>query len=326
MRLVDGLWYGRHPLIWPLMPLSWGYTAIARLRRFAYRRGWFEVQRLPVPVIVVGNLTVGGTGKTPLVLWIVERLKALGVRPVIIARGYGGRARDWPQVVGPDSDPFEFGDEPVLLAQRSGCLVVAGPDRVAAAWLALQLGDGDVLVSDDGLQHYRLGRDLEIALIDGKRGLGNGRCLPAGPLREPPERLKDIDWVIYKGGTGPDCRMRLEAGELINLLDPIRRSDLSALRGRRVRAVAGIGNPEAFFAQLTAAGMIIESWPYPDHYPFSAADGRRWQGLPVIMTEKDAVKCRPFAHPDWWALPVNAVLDPDCEQGLLAQLRALLHR
>lgn len=326
LRLVDRLWYGHHPFIWPLIPLSWGYTAVVRLRWLAYRRGWLEMQRLPVPVIVVGNLTVGGTGKTPLVLWIAERLKALGARPAIIARGYGGRARRWPQVVGPDSDPIEVGDEPVLLARRSGCLVVAGPDRIAAARLALELSGCDVLISDDGLQHYRLGRGLEIALIDGERGLGNGRCLPAGPLREPPERLKAIDWVIYKGGTGPGCRMRLEFGELINLLNPLQCCDPAAFRERRVRAIAGIGNPDAFFAQLESLGLCIERWSYPDHHRYRPADAKRWQGLPVIMTEKDAVKCRAFAGPDWWYLPVHAVLNPECEQGLLTQLRALLHR
>lgn len=320
------IWYGRHsrhPLIWPLLPLSWLYGAIVRLRRLLYWQGRLACERLPVPVVLVGNLTVGGTGKTPMVLCLVDRLRAQGWKPAIITRGYGGRAEHWPQRVMPDSDPDRVGDEPVLLARRSGCVVVAGPDRVAAGRLALEMSGCDILVSDDGLQHYRLARDLEIVLIDGTRGFGNGRCLPAGPLREPLTRLRDVDFVLYKGGVGPGHRMRLHSDELVDLRDPTRRLPLAKLRGQRVRAVAGIGHPEPFFSRLEEAGLVVERWPYPDHHRYRPEDSARWRGLPVIMTEKDAVKCAPFAEADHWVLPVEAILDAEFEARLLAKLDLL---
>jgi tetraacyldisaccharide 4'-kinase len=318
------IWYGRHhPLARLLLPLSWLYGAIIRVRRRAYLKGRLTSERLPVPVILVGNLTVGGTGKTPLVLHLVELLRAQGWTPAIITRGYGGRAEHWPQRVTPDSDPDRVGDEPVLLARRSDCVVVAGPDRVAAGRLAIELSGGDILVSDDGLQHYRLARDLEIVLIDGTRGFGNGHCLPAGPLREPPARLESVDLVLYKGGAGPGHRMQLRPGELVNLCDPTQRRPLSDLSGQRVRAVAGIGHPEPFFRQLEEAGLVVERWPYPDHHRYRSEDSERWRGRPVVMTEKDAVKCAAFAEADHWSLPVEAILDPYFESHLLAKLDQL---
>lgn len=320
------IWYdcnGRHPLAWMLLPLSWLYGAIIRVRRIAHRKAWLASERLPVPVILVGNLTVGGTGKTPLVLRLIELLRAQGWTPAIITRGYGGRAEHWPQRVMPESDPDRVGDEPVLLARRSGCVVVAGPDRVAAGRLAIDLSGGDILVSDDGLQHYRLARDLEIVLIDGTRGFGNGLCLPAGPLREPPTRLESVDLVLHKGGMGPGHRMQLRPSDLLNLRDPTRRRPLSDLSGQRVRAVAGIGHPESFFRQLEAAGLVVERWPYPDHHRYRPEDSTDWRGLPVVMTEKDAVKCAAFAEADHWSLPVEAILDPDFESRLLTKLDQL---
>lgn len=321
------LWYGgqhtRQPLFWLLLPLSWLYAALMRLRWWAYRRGWFACERLPVPIIVVGNLTVGGTGKTPMVRYLVELLRAQGWRPAIITRGYGGRASDWPQVVTPDSDPEQVGDEPVLLARRAGCVVVAGPDRVAAGRLALKLSGCDIVVSDDGLQHHRLVRDLEIALIDGVRELGNGRCLPAGPLREPAERLQHVDLVLYKGGQRWGQRLLLQCGELVNLRNPAQQRPLADCSGQRVRAVAGIGHPDLFFAQLEAAALVVEPWPYPDHHRYSAADCASWRGLPVVMTEKDAVKCAAFADADHWVLPVTAQLDAEIEAQLIAQIGQL---
>lgn len=320
------LWYGQrpyHPLGWLLRPVSWLYAALMRGRWLAYRRGWLTRERLPVPVIVVGNLTVGGTGKTPLVLYLVELLRAQGWRPAIITRGYGGRATHWPQLVTPSADPDAVGDEPVLLARRSGVVVVAGSDRVAAGRLALERGGCDILVSDDGLQHYRLARDLEIALIDGVRGLGNGRCLPAGPLRESAERLQRVALVLYKGGDRDGQRLRLRGDTLVNLRDPAQRRSLAEFSGQRMRAVAGIGHPELFFAQLEAAGLEVERWPYPDHHRYSAADCAAWRGLPVVMTEKDAVKCAAFAEAQHWFLPVTAQLDAKIEAQLIEQIERL---
>jgi tetraacyldisaccharide 4'-kinase len=318
-------WYGRSLLSTLLLPLSWLYCAVVRLRRLGFRRGWLRSRRLPVPVIVVGNLTVGGTGKTPLVLYLAALLRARGWTPGIITRGYGGQAASWPQRVGPRSDPRLVGDESVLLARRSGCTLAAGPDRTAAGRLALQHGGCDILISDDGLQHYALRRDLEILLIDGERGLGNGRCLPAGPLREPPSRLTTVDLVLYKGGSGPHPEhvMRLVPGAAVNLAAPERRRDLADFRGERVLAVAGIGSPEAFFARLEALGLEIERRPFPDHHGYSRADAAAWAERTVIMTEKDAVKCAPLATEHHWYLPVEAHLSAASEAFLLSRLDGL---
>jgi tetraacyldisaccharide 4'-kinase len=302
------VWYGRHPLSLILLPLSWLYCVVVQVRRLGFQAGWFRRRRLPVPVIVVGNLTVGGTGKTPLVLCLAALLREHGWAPAILTRGYGGTARHWPQVVSADSDPVEIGDEPLLLARRSGCLVVAGPDRAEAGELALLKGQCDILLTDDGLQHYRLARDLEIALVDGERGFGNGRCLPAGPLREPVSRLQSVDLVLYRDG----CRepaMRLVPGELVNLLRPELTRPLADFHGQRVCAVAGIGHPQRFFELLEKAGIEVEPHPYPDHYRFSERDLSDWPDGPVFMTEKDSVKCAAFGRDSHWYLPVDAVLD-----------------
>jgi tetraacyldisaccharide 4'-kinase len=314
------LWYGRpcdlarggRFILLLLLPLSWLYCAIVRLRRWGYRVGRLTSRRLPVPVIVVGNLTVGGTGKTPLVLRLATLLRERGWTPGIVSRGYGGLAAAWPRQALPDSDPALLGDEAVLLARRSGCTVVAGANRVAAAELALRLGGCDILLSDDGLQHYPMARDLEIVMIDGERGFGNGHCLPAGPLREPVSRLANVDLLLYHGGTGHEPRMRLVPGAVVNLRRPQSTRPLADFRGQRVRAVAGIGHPERFFAQLADAGLDIERCPYPDHYRFTAGDLADWPEGPVLMTEKDAVKCAAIGGGDnHWYLPVEAVLD-DC--------------
>ncbi len=324
---IERLWYGPpSPLSTALLPLSWLYCAVAQGRRLAYSRGWLRRGEPPAPVIVVGNLTVGGTGKTPLVLWLVDWLRQRGLRPGILTRGYGGSARDWPRQVLPGSDPAELGDEPVLLARRSGCPVVAGPDRLADAEVLVRALGCDVLVSDDGLQHYRLGRRLEIAVIDGARGLGNRRCLPAGPLREPLGRLAEVDLVI---GTGGGCdgghAMRLIPGAAVNLADPGLTREAAGFVGERVTAVAGIGNPGRFFALLRSLGLDAVARPYPDHHPFSAADAESWGPGPVLMTEKDAVKCIPFARPDHWFLPVEARPDAAFVTTLESCLEGLLH-
>jgi tetraacyldisaccharide 4'-kinase len=317
------IWYGRHPLAVALAPLSWLYCLVVWLRRLGYGAGWLAHRRLPVPVVVVGNLTVGGTGKTPAVLKLAELLRARGWRPGIITRGYGGRGSIWPQVVCPDADPSRLGDEPVLLARRSGCPVVAGPDRVAAGLLALRQGV-DILLADDGLQHYRLARDIEIALVDGERGLGNGRCLPAGPLREPRSRLARVDFVLINGGnSGKGHRMGLIPGAAVNLGEPEVTRPITDFLGERVFAVAAIGNPGRFFGMLRALGLEVQGRGYPDHHPFSAADLADWPAGPVLMTEKDAVKCARFSRPDLWYLPVEAELDPAFVTAFFQKLEVL---
>lgn len=321
------VWYGSaHPLARLLAPLGDLYCLVARLRRLAYLKGLARAQRLPVPVLVVGNLTVGGTGKTPLVAALAIWMRAQGWRPAIISRGYGGRSTQWPREVTPDADPRLVGDETVLLARRAGCPVFAGPDRVAAGRLACSSSDADLLIADDGLQHYRLARDLEIAVIDGVRGLGNGRCLPAGPLREPPVRLEQVDFVVVNGGdaTTP-ARMELVPGPAVNLRDHAKTRPLAEFTGIPLFAIAAIGHPERFFAMLRSQGIPAVTRAYPDHHAFSPSDVADWPPGPVLMTEKDAVKCSRLAGEDHWFVPVEARCDPDFLGALTQRLEAFRH-
>ncbi|WP_123401564.1 tetraacyldisaccharide 4'-kinase [Inmirania thermothiophila] len=318
---LERAWYGprHHPLALLLAPLGLLYCGLAAARRGLYRRGLLARHDPGAPVVVVGNLTVGGTGKTPLVAWIVAHLGAAGRRPGIVARGYGGRSRWWPRRVEPGSDPDEVGDEPVLLARRTGVPVWVGPDRVAAARRAVAEGC-DVLVADDGLQHERLARRVEIAVVDGARGLGNRRCLPAGPLREPARRLREVDLVVAHGGGWPGAhRLRLEPEGVVELATGARRAEPASL-GPRVHAVAGIGHPERFFDALRAAGLEVAAHPFPDHHRFRPQELAFGDGLPVLMTEKDAVKCARFARPGLWYVPVRAVVDEAFGARLLALL------
>ncbi|HHM06447.1 MAG TPA: tetraacyldisaccharide 4'-kinase [Gammaproteobacteria bacterium] len=314
------MWYGKHWAAPLLAPVGHLYCALAAARREAYRKGWLKATRLPVPVIVVGNISVGGTGKTPLVLYLVAYLRQRGLRPGVVSRGYGGQSRREPRDVGPDSDPYAVGDEPVLIARRTGAPVVVAPDRVAAGRHLLARHDCDVLVADDGLQHYALARDLEIAVVDVARGQGRGRCLPAGPLREPPTRLASVDLVINREPGGREPGMRLHGGEWINLADPSRRQAPKTWQGRAAHVVAGIGCPERFFAAVQALGCRVHGHAFPDHHRFEAADLAFGDDLPVLMTEKDAVKCRRFARADWWYRPLDAELDA----ATLARLETLL--
>ncbi|WP_028007850.1 tetraacyldisaccharide 4'-kinase [Solimonas flava] len=305
---LERRWYAPLPPPLPLRPLAALYGALAAARA---RRLRAAAVRVAVPVIVVGNISVGGTGKTPFTIWLVERLREWGWRPGVVSRGYGGHAPHYPQRVAPDGDPRLSGDEPLLIAQRCGCPVVVDPDRVAAARALLADGTVDIIVSDDGLQHYRLGRDLEICLVDGRRGLGNGALLPAGPLREPAARLAGIDLLVVNGDgwqAAGALRMQLRAGALRRLVDGERRA-LADFRGAAVHAVAGIGDPSRFFASLVAAGLRLREHPFADHHAFTATDLAFGDDRPVIMTEKDAVKCRAFADARLWAAPVDAQLD-----------------
>lgn len=320
-----GCWYDGGLWCRWLVPLAWIFGALAGARRGLYRLGWRQVTRLPVPVVVVGNITAGGTGKTPLVLWLVGRLRAAGYRPGIISRGHAGSAAGATRV-SEHSDPLVVGDEPSLLARRCGCPVWIGSRRAEAGrGLLTAHPEVDLLVCDDGLQHYALARDFEIAVIDGERGLGNGLLLPAGPLREGPQRLREVDAVVVNGGAGDflpppgAVAMRLVGRRLRNLLDPRREAEATQFAGRTVSALAGIGHPQRFFRHLQNLGLEIRPQAFPDHHPFSAAD------LPagtVIMTEKDAVKCAAFAHSDTWVLAVDAEVDPGLEQLLLTRLES----
>lgn len=335
---MQALWYAAAPPPWPLRPLAWVFGLIVRVRRWAYARGWLRARSVGRPVIVVGNLTVGGSGKTPTVLWLAQQLRAAGYAPGIVLRGYGGAASARGEVcaVESDSDPAEVGDEALLLRRRSGVPVAIGADRERAARRLIGAGV-DVVISDDGLQHLALARQCELIIVDGDRGLGNGWLLPAGPLREPARRLESADALIVNGAgpfwralsSGPDAAagrrlcvlMQLRGTELM-AVDGSRRSlPLEALRGQRVHALAGIGHPERFFTQLRAAGLALIEHVFADHHRFTRADVIFPDALPVLMTEKDAVKCERFAGADCWYLPVVATFDAVEAAQLLGRVR-----
>jgi tetraacyldisaccharide 4'-kinase len=300
-------WYRLSWLSMLLAPLSLGFGASVAARRLAYRAGLRRVDRLPVPVVVIGNLVAGGTGKTPLVLWLADRLRSRGYRPVVVSRGYRG-ANEVPTEVVVGGDPVRFGDEPLLLAERSGVPVWIGRDRAAAARAALAAHpDRNLVICDDGLQHYALARDFEIAVED-ERGFGNGLLLPAGPLREPPSRQVDLT-VVNGAARAGAFAMRLEPAGFHAVRDPQRALAADALGGRRLHAVAGIGNPGRFFATLESLGLVFTPHPFPDHHAFTPGDLDFPDCDAVLMTEKDAVKCRAFARDDLYALRVEARVD-----------------
>ncbi len=314
---LQALWYGNSPAYIALLPFSWLYCALVGMRRLAYRVGLLHRTCLDSRVIVVGNIAVGGTGKTPLVIAIAKRAQQTGLRIGILTRGYLGGAQHWPQQVTGVSDPGEVGDEAVLLARKTGAPVYAGPDRVAAGRALLQASPCDLLICDDGLQHYALQADTEIALVDTTRGQGNGFCLPAGPLREPVSRLRSVDAVVALGDdAGWPYSMRLVSGAAHSVADPSITRSLDSFRGDTVHAVAGTGNPERFFAGLRTAGLSIRAHPYADHHPFSPADLDFGAGDPVLMTEKDALKCERFAQHNWWFVPIEAQPDAGLEEWL----------
>ncbi|HEX5339337.1 MAG TPA: tetraacyldisaccharide 4'-kinase [Gammaproteobacteria bacterium] len=324
-------WYGEWP-IWVLIPSTWVFVILTTLRRGLYRVGILLPGSLPVPVIVIGNINIGGSGKTPFTLWLCRVLREAGYKPGIITRGYGGKSRRWPQLATADSDPREVGDEAVLLAGRSGVPVAVGQDRIAAATLLIERHKLDLILSDDGLQHYRLPRRVEIIMLDGRRGLGNGWRLPAGPLREAAGRLQEADFVVVKNGeTLPDeapadaVHMRLELTGAVSLADGSHRR-LEDFAGQRVHAVAGIADPDQFFAALAAHGLRADGRALPDH---AAPDPRALvfdDELPVFMTEKDAVKCKAMRLENHWYVTAEADIgDTDRARLLPDLITRLMH-
>ena len=326
-RWLDRQWYRRSSVNPCLAPLSLVFSAAARMRRWAYRKGLGTTARLPVPVIVVGNLTVGGTGKTPLTIWLVQFLQQAGYAPGVVSRGYGGRrGRPEPLRVEPETDPAECGDEPVLIAQKTDAPVMVAQDRVLAARALLAGTSCNILVADDGLQHYRLGRDLEILLVDGERRFGNGWCLPGGPLREPVARARSVDFIVRREGQAlsGEYAMTLQGRTAINLSTG-RTVPLTDFVGQPVRAIAGIGYPERFFRELAGRGIAVEPLDFPDHHAYRREDVTFPDDKPVLMTEKDAVKCRAFAHEKLWYVPVQADVEPAFGCDLLQRLRNIPH-
>ncbi|MEZ5554729.1 tetraacyldisaccharide 4'-kinase [Haliea sp.] len=300
-------WYEGACWTWLLRPLEAVYRAVAALRRLLYRLGVCKAYRAPVPVVIVGNITLGGTGKTPVIVALVEALQARGLRPGVVSRGYGANGSgSFPHTVSATSSAADCGDEPLLIFQRTGAPCVVDPDRPAAVRSLLAQHPVDIVLCDDGLQHYALARDFEIAVLDAERGLGNGFCLPAGPLREPPSRLKTVDALLWRGGTAVETGLTLDVDGVFALRPMPGQSPPGA--GARVHAVAGIGQPQQFQATLTAMGYRVIAHNFPDHHRFSARDITVLDDAPVIMTEKDAVKCRAFAGVNHWYLKISARL------------------
>jgi tetraacyldisaccharide 4'-kinase len=303
---LNRIWYDRAAPPWWMLPLSLAYGAAAGSRRYLYAKRLRKSTRMSTPVVVVGNLSVGGTGKTPLVCWLVARLTELGFKPGVVTRGYGGSSGNL-RLIERSDDPDVVGDESILLARRTGVPVAIGRDRPAASQLLVNAGC-DVVVSDDGLQHYALARDCEIAVIDGDRRFGNGWLLPAGPLRESPARLAAADAIVVNGGRAlldGAFSMRLEAKSALSVIGGAAMA-LDEFAGRSVHAVAAIGNPERFFNMLRAHGIEVVGHPLPDHARLQAADISFSDQRPVLMTEKDAVKCERIAGPLHWYVPVTA--------------------
>ena len=326
--MIAKIWSGESPLWLLLLPLSWLYGLVSGIIRLCYQLGIKKSWRSPCPVVVVGNLTAGGNGKTPVVIWLVEQLQRQGIRVGVVSRGYGGKAERYPLLLTAQTTTAQAGDEPVLIFQRTGAPVAVSPIRVDAVKALLAAHDLQLIVTDDGLQHYRLARDKEIVVIDGVRRFGNGWWLPAGPMRERASRLDSVDARIVNGGEAlsGEIPMHLKPGDAINLLTGERRP-VSTLQN--VVAMAGIGHPPRFFATLNDCGAHpVRTVALADHQALVEADVLALVNpdQTLIMTEQDAVKCRRFAHENWWYLPVDAVLSGDRAQTLLQELITLARR
>ncbi|CNE16807.1 tetraacyldisaccharide 4'-kinase [Yersinia similis] len=323
--MIERIWSGQSRLYLLLLPLSWLYGAVTWLIRASYRLGLCSAWRSPVPVIIVGNLTAGGNGKTPVVIWLVEQLQQRGYRVGVVSRGYGGKSAVYPLLLSDDTTTAQAGDEPVLIFQRTGAPVAVSPKRAEAIKELLQSHVVDFIITDDGLQHYALQRDFELVVIDGVRRFGNGWWLPAGPMREREGRLRSVDAVITNGGLAAEGEipMQLVARQAVNLVTGERQS---AEQLQHVVAMAGIGHPPRFFATLNLLGIKPENeHAFADHQDYALAKlSLLTSGSQILlMTEKDAVKCRAFALPNWWYLPVDAQLPSDRADELLLNIQAL---
>lgn len=326
--MIERIWSGKSWLRWPLLPLSLLYGLITGLIRLTYRLGLRRAWRAPVPVVVVGNLTAGGSGKTPVVVWLTEQLQQRGIKVGIVSRGYGGKADAYPLVLTNETSAAQAGDEPVLIYQRTGACVAVAPKRCQAVQALLAHCAPQIVITDDGLQHYALARDKEIVVVDGVRRFGNGWWLPAGPMRETASRLRSVDAVIVNGGTAGEneIAMQLKPGEAIHLYSG-RRLPVSQLSP--VVAIAGIGHPPRFFKTLADAGVTVsKTHALADHQALSQAEitALIQPGETLLMTEKDAVKYRPYASAssDWWYLPVDACFNDAAADDLLNALASLV--
>lgn len=331
MKCVTDAWYRPGSWITIFSPLSRIFEKIVRRRRDKFLATRSTLDRPDIPIVIIGNISVGGTGKSPLVTHLIDWLRSEGVRPGIISRGYGGKAPAYPYQVTMESLPEHCGDEPLMIFKRSQCPIVVDPNRLAAAKALAATGEVDVILADDGLQHYRLERDLEIVVMDAKRMFGNGLCLPAGPLREPPDRLDSVDLLILNGKlVEGQANPHPNTHNMILSPDKWIRSDQSAIaakdfpfKGKKVHAIAGIGNPERFFITLEEMGLEVIPHPFADHHPFKAEDLQFEDDYPILLTEKDAVKCHDFWPENAWALTVAPKLDEAFYTGFLNRIRLI---
>ena len=324
--MIEKIWSGQSRLWLLLLPLAALYGLVSTLIRLSYRLGWRKVWRAPVPVVVVGNLTAGGNGKTPVVVWLVEQLQQRGIRVGVVSRGYGGNAQRYPLVLDAQTSSELAGDEPVLIYQRTGAAVAVSPVRSEAVQALLEQHQPQIIITDDGLQHYALARDREIVVVDGVRRFGNGWWLPAGPMRERASRLREVDAVITNGGTPKlgEIAMQLVPSQAVNLLTGEKRDAASF---RNVVAMAGIGHPPRFFATLESLGVTpVKTLSLADHQALTHAQVSAFARPDqiLLMTEKDAVKCRPFAQANWWYLPVEAQLGSPAAEKLLLDILSLV--
>ena len=317
------LWYrgGLHPVVIFLLPISWIFAFCVFLRRWLYRIHVLKTISFKVPVIVVGNITVGGTGKTPFTIALVKLLQAQGYRPGIVTRGVGGKKQNVPRLIEVNDLPSEVGDEAILLANNTQCPIVIGVNRVAATRELIDKSHCDVVISDDGLQHYRLGRTLEIAMVDGIRYFGNQYLLPAGPLREPISRLNSADFTVVNGDTSSYLyTVNFQPREFVSLLDAQQKKSCDEFLNLTVHAVAAIGHPQRFFSLLRELGINIIEHVFPDHYLYEKKDLQFSDNLPIIMTEKDAVKCLEFADERYWYMKIDVKMNSILQENILKKI------
>jgi tetraacyldisaccharide 4'-kinase len=315
--MLNNIWYKKkleyyeYLLFLLLLPISWLFCLIVKIRRLAYKIGIFKTTKFDIPIIIVGNITVGGSGKTPLVIHLAKLLKKHGFRPAIISRGYGGKSKNYPLQVYKNSNPNITGEEPILITKHVNCPLVISPKRIEAVNFLLNIYDCNVIISDDGLQHYALSRFIEINVFDKNLKYGNQHCLPAGPLREPLKRLQSVDFIIQKN---------YKIGKLHNLTDKNLTKNLTDFANKTVHAVAGIGNPEQFFQCLESLKLKLIEHKFPDHYFYNQKDLQFNDKYPVIMTEKDAIKCYNFSKNDYWYLAIEAQVEKNFDQNLINSL------
>ena len=325
MSAAPKFWFSQNILAWLMLPLSLGYCAVSTIRRWLYQHHYLRVRASSVPLIVVGNIAIGGTGKTPLIIALCGILKQKGFKVGVVSRGYGASISGLHDVSETDK-ASHAGDEPLLIRQRTGCPVIICANRPAAVEAIVEKYGCNLVLSDDGLQHYAMQRDLEIAVVDATRMHGNGFCLPAGPLREPVSRLQSVDMVVYNIDSSELGQHRPEFGlypaPAIKLFDGSNML-LEEFTGQRVHAVAGIGNPQRFFSLLRRTGVSVIEHAFDDHHHYQSADLDFGDELPVLMTEKDAVKCREFAKANWWSINVEASVNEQFTEQLFALLQRL---